>query len=167
MSGLFLEGIFDGSAYPSAVLIDYPIVIDKDSTGTRQMTGLLVSEPTISSANSWGPILNDVTNLQDLASLLGTSDMWSWIGASVMCWKGTSPIKTSIEFYLINYKRGLNLEQKIKDLSILTSMTNIGDNAKVRVHGGYEPRVLETNRAFFNNGVGGQRTGSILVEKFS
>lgn len=148
---LFLDGIFSSSSSipPSAVVIRYP----KVGAHIRQtLTGLLVSEPTVSSAISWGPILNDVSNLQDVASLLGSADMWTWIGASVMCWKGTSPIKTSIEFYLINYKRNLGLENGLKDLNYLTSLYDVGKKVAVEVHGGYKARVLETNRSQFDNG---------------
>ena len=148
---LFLDGIYDeGRLSPSTVVIRYPTV---DGGSRPSMRGLMTSEPTLSSKNKWGPILNDITNIQDVASLLGSSEMWSWIGASVMCWKGTEPIKTSIEFYLINYKKGLNLDKKIKDLNYLTSLYDTGKKVAVKVHGGYQARVLETNQAHFNNGV--------------
>ena len=80
--------------------------------------------------------------------------MWSWIGASTMCWKGTDPIKTSIEFYLINYKEGLKLEEKLREANKLVSLYNIDKNKKiaVEVHGGYKARVLENNQTYFNNG---------------
>ncbi len=152
---LFLDGIFtDGNKAPSAVTIYYPVVNDKGETMSAKhtLTGLLVNEPTVSSSNRWGPILNDITNIQDVASLLGSENMWSWIGASVMCWKGTDPIKTSIDFYLINYKRGLNFQAKLKELNFLTSLRDIGKAVAVSVHGGYSARVLETNQTHFNNG---------------
>lgn len=157
---LFLDGIFDESRVsPSAVNIKFPT----RATRTRQyLTGLLVSEPTISSQNKWGPILNDITNIQDVASLLGSAHMWSWIGASVMCWKGTDPVKTTVEFYLINYKRNLGLEEKLKDLNYLTSLYDEGHNAAVIVHGGYKARVLETNKSFFNNGNSSTDNADIL-----
>lgn len=158
---LYLDGIFDlllGEGAPSSILIDYPIASeseDKDKRGREGsrglLQGLLVSEPTLSTGVKWGPILNDVTNLQDVASLLGSEHMWSWIGASVMCWKGTTPLTTSIEFYLINYKRGLGLEQSLKELNYLTALKKVGE-ATVAVHGGYAARVLSTNTELFNNG---------------
>jgi hypothetical protein len=148
---LFLDGIFDESRVsPSSVNIKFPVRM----TGTREyLTGLLISEPTISSQNKWGPILSDITNIQDVASLLGSEHMWSWIGASVMCWKGTDPVKTTVEFYLINYKKNLRIEEKLKDLNYLTSLYDEGKNISVGVHGGYKARVLETNRTHFNNGL--------------
>lgn len=148
---LFLDGIFDeGRVSPSSVNIKFPT---RSNRARKYLTGLLISEPTISSQNKWGPILNDITNIQDVASLLGSAHMWSWIGASVMCWKGTDPVKTTVEFYLINYKRNLGLEEKLRDLNYLTSLYDEGHNAAVIVHGGYKARVLETNKSFFNNGL--------------
>lgn len=147
---LFLDGIFDeGRLSPSTVVIRYPTA---DGGSRPSMRGLMVSEPTLSSKNKWGPILNDITNIQDVASLLGSGEMWSWIGASVMCWKGTEPIKTTIEFYLINYKKGLKLDEKLKDLNYLTSLYELHKAVAVQVHGGYQARVLETNTAIFSNG---------------
>ena len=148
---LFLDGIYDeGRLSPSTIVIRYPTV---DGGSRPSIRGLMTSEPTLSSKNKWGPILNDITNIQDVASLLGSSEMWSWIGASVMCWKGTEPIKTTIEFYLINYKQGLKLDEKLKDLNYLTSLHEIkGKAIAVKVHGGYQARVLETNTAIFSNG---------------
>lgn len=148
---LFFDGIFDESKVsPSSVNIKFPA---RSTRARKYLTGLLVSEPTVSSQNKWGPILNDITNIQDVASLLGSEHMWSWIGASVMCWKGTDPIKTTVEFYLINYKKNLGLEEKLKDLTYLTSLYDEGNEIAVIVHGGYKARVLETNRTHFNNGL--------------
>lgn len=147
---LFLDGIFDqNNVSPSSVNISFPVI---GQGFDSSLTGLLVSEPTMSSSINWGPILNDLSNIQDVASLIGSSQMWSWIGASAMCWKGTSPLKTSIEFYLINYKPGLKLEEKLKQLNYLTSLTRV-DDAKiaVQVHGGYKAPVLQANSDYFNN----------------
>ena len=148
---LFLDGIFDSAnRSPSSVVLKFPI----QGGGTSSLVGLMTSEASISGSNKWGPILSDLTNIQDIASLLGESHMWSWIGASTMCWKGTDPIKTSIEFYLINYKEGLKLEEKLREANKLVSLYNIDKNKKiaVEVHGGYKARVLENNQTYFNNG---------------
>ena len=148
---LFLDGIFDSvNRSPSSVTMYFPVQNKKKMS----ITGLMTSEASVSGSNKWGPILSDVTNIQDIASLLGESHMWSWIGASTMCWKGTDPIKTSIEFYLINYKEGLGLEGKLKEANKLVSLYNIDKNKKVavEVHGGYKARVLETNQTYFSNG---------------
>ena len=107
---LFLDGIFnDGNRSPSAITIRYPVVYP-DGYDDDTITGLLISEPTMSTSINWGPILNDLSNIQDISSLIGASQMWTWIGASAMCWKGTSPLTTSVEFYLINYKPGSSSE---------------------------------------------------------
>lgn len=148
---LFLDGIFDeANRSPSSVTMYFPVQNKK----RMSITGLMTSETSISGSNKWGPILSDMTNIQDIASLLGESHMWSWIGASTMCWKGTDPIKTSIEFYLINYKEGLKLEEKLREANKLVSLYNIDKNKKiaVEVHGGYKARVLENNQTYFNNG---------------
>lgn len=149
---LFLDGIFDSvNRSPSSVTMYFPTT----TSGQMSITGLMTSESSVGGANKWGPILSDVTNIQDVASLLGESHMWSWIGASTMCWKGTDPIKTDIEFYLINYKKDLGLENKLKEANKLVSLYNIDNNSKniaVQVHGGYKARVLENNKTYFDNG---------------
>lgn len=154
LNGLFLDGIFEVGLSPNCVRFEYP----RPDQSSSSLTGLLVSEPTLSSANKWGPILSDVSNLQDIASLLGSSNVWSWIGASVMCWKGTDSLKTNVEFYLINYKRNLGLEQKLKELNYLTSLFQDGEIA-VKVHGGYQPQVLADNPSQFQNPPGGDKKG--------
>lgn len=168
---LFLDGIFDADSYsPSQVVINFPMI---DSTGSSQsssIVGLLVSEVTTSSQIKWGPILSDLTNLQDVASLMGSAHMWSWIGASTMCWKGTDPIKTSIDFMLINYKPGLRLEEKLANLHKLASLERTKDKngktglATVQIHGGYVANILSTNEQMFDNNV--ERTESDTKQTF-
>ena len=160
---LFLDGLFNadttGKMPPSAVKIIFP-VLNVQTGATRSyesIQGLLTNEVTISSSVKWGTILNDVSNLQAVASLLGDAKMWTWIGASTMCWYGTEPIKTGFEFYLINYKRGMKLEEKLKNLNLLTSLTRAG-SATAYVHGGYAAKVLSTNNTIFNNGLPGGAT---------
>ena len=120
---LFLEGLFNqdigGKLPPSAIRMTFPVLSTQDGSfqGYEILQGLLSSEVTVSSQIKWGSILNDVSNLQAVASLLGRQKMWSWIGASTMCWYGTEPIKTGFEFYLINYRRGLKLEEKLTKLN--------------------------------------------------
>ena len=124
---LFLDGLFNstttGKMPPSAVRIFFPVLDQRTGTTRRyeNIQGLLTNDVTVSSQVKWGTILNDVSNLQAVASLLGNEKMWTWIGASTMCWYGTEPVKTGFEFYLINYRRGMNLEDKLKNLNLLTS----------------------------------------------
>ena len=77
--------------------------------------------------------------------------MFSWINASTMCWKGTSPLNIGVEFYLINYKRdGLGLEAKLKELIKLAAIGKDDGNSNsifVKVHGGYKPDVTSDNFA--------------------
>ncbi len=143
---LFIENILTETS-PSTVDIMFP---DRVTTVYEHLRGLLTSEVSVSTGVKWGPILNDVTNLQDLASLLGQQSMWTWIGASTMCWKGTDPLKTSIDFYLINYRPQLGIEETLKKLNYFTSLEQDGA-ATVYVHGGYMADVLTTNNSLFNN----------------
>lgn len=162
---LFLDGIFNTDMTtqlsPSAVRIYFPVakVGGSKTSYYDKIQGLLTNEVTVSSQVKWGTILNDVTSLQGVASLLGEAKMWTWIGASTMCWQGTEPLKTGIEFYLINYKRGLNLEDKLKNLNMLTALVGAG-RAQVLVHGGYSSKVLETNKDLIANGSGGNKEGT-------
>lgn len=152
---LFLDGIFNsdttGKLPPSAIKVFFPVLSQGAKRNYESIQGLLTNDVTLSSQIKWGTILNDVSSLQAVASLLGSSRMWTWIGASTMCWYGTEPIKTNFEFYLINYKRGMKLESKLTNLNTLTSLYRAG-NASVYVHGGYAPQVLVTNNQYFNNG---------------
>ena len=153
---LFLDGIYNsettGKIPSSAIKVFFPVLNQGASRSYTSIQGLLTNEVTLSSQIKWGSILNDVSSLQAVASLLGSARMWSWIGASTMCWYGTEPIKTNFDFYLINYKRGLNLEKKLTALNTLTSLYKAG-NASVYVHGGYAPQVLVSNNTVFNNGI--------------
>lgn len=158
MANLFLDGMFNDNNSPSSVSIRLV-----SSGNTFTLRGLMVSEPTFSAQNSWGTIINDLSNLQDFASMAGSNNQVSWIGASTMCWKGTKPLSVSFDFYLINYKRNLPFEsverggkgtlQKLVSLASLSKPT--GDAmewtkfTRVNIHGGYVPDVLSTNNFFF------------------
>lgn len=140
MAKLFLDGIFTNSSQsPSSIRI----VLEG---GGVDLVGLSTSDPSFSAQNKWGPVINDVSNLQDLFSLVG-SNMASWVHASTMCWKGTSPLNIGIEFYLINYKRGLGLEKQLKELVKLAAIGVQGGmgGIAVDVHGGYKPDVTSDN----------------------
>jgi len=158
MAKLFLDGIFNSdSNSPSTITISVPV-----ATGTSFITksgsilrGLIIGDPTWSASNKWGPIINDLSNLQDWASLLGENNQFSWINASTMCWKGTAPLAISVEFYLINYARGKSAELKrnlsnfVKLAAVAKSENN--SNFRVQVHGGYAPDVLSGNKKFFSS----------------
>ena len=158
---LFLDGLFNsettGKMPPSAIKVIFPVLNQQKGTtrSYESVQGLLSNDVTVSSQVKWGTILNDVSNLQAVASLLSDKKMWTWIGASTMCWYGTEPIKTNFEFYLINYKRGMKLEEKLTNLNLLTSLVR-ADKFRVYVHGGYAAKILNTNTIMFNNGVAKQ-----------
>ena len=160
---LFLDSIFKLESQndsSSVVYISMPNPPEKLANSlsdtSPQLTGLMVGDPTWTASNKWGPIINDVSNLQDVASLVGESSMFSWIGASTMCWKGTSPLSIGIEFYLINYSQELNLESQLRSFVKLASLyrdpdATKGANYKVLVHGGYAPDVISGNKSFFTS----------------
>jgi hypothetical protein len=160
---LFLDSIFklesqnDSSSVVYISMPNPPEKLANAPSGTSpQLTGLMVGDPTWTASNKWGPIINDVSNLQDVASLVGESSMFSWIGASTMCWKGTSPLSIGIEFYLINYSQELNLEAQLRSFVKLASLyrdpdATKGANYKVLVHGGYAPDVISGNKSFFTS----------------
>lgn len=156
MSTLFLDGIFtDGSESPSSVKITMPNRSSKSNVPAINLVGLMQGDVSFSAQNSWGTIVNDISNLADLASLSGSNNMFSWIGASTMCWKGTSPLSIGIEFFLINYKKGLQLEEQLKTLVKLAALDeNVNATANsgsytAQVHGGYAPDLFSDNTSLF------------------
>ena len=123
MANLFLDGILgDSSDSPSTVRIK--LMNPSEKAGLRvDLKGLMIGDPTFSMGNKWGTIINDLSNLQDFSSLVGSDSMFTWINASTMCWKGTNPLSMAIEFYLINYKsKELDLEGQLRNLSKLASL---------------------------------------------
>ena len=160
MATLFLEHIFEiGSDSPSSVTITVPNKSAKLARGddaNPQLVGLMVGDPTFTAQNRWGTVIEDVSNLQDLTSLVGGESMFSWINASTMCWKGTAPLGIGIEFYLINYKKDLGLERNLRSFVKLASLygdpdATAGQNYKVLVHAGYAADVLSGNKKYFTS----------------
>ena len=157
---LFLDGIFNtegnGNDSPSAVYITMPFSSGKPEDGAPILIGLMTGDPTWSASNKWGPIINDISNLSDISSLIGSDSMFTWINASTMCWKGTSPLSLSFDFYLINYSKGLEIEAKLRSFVKLASLykdpdATVGANFKVLVHGGYAADILTGNSGYFDN----------------
>jgi hypothetical protein len=144
--GTYLTGMFSNNNSPSRVVITMP---DKST-----LTGLMNGDPSFSAGNKWGTVINDLSNLADFSSIIGSSDVWSWIGASTMCWKGTNPLGVSFEFYLINETPSLDLKTPLKALVKLAALSR-SDGAvtalQVKVHGGYAPEVLANNTSFFTS----------------
>ena len=156
MVNLYIQDIFnENSTNPSSLHIGFPVANKNGGKPDVQtLSGIIASEPTIVTGNKWGPILNDVSMLSFFGSLAGMKSLPSWIGASAQCWKGTDPIRINLDFYLINYKRGLNLEKKLNYLTKLTSLTlDRNSLTSVFVHGGYIVDPFHTNASRFNNSV--------------
>lgn len=155
-SKLYIDNIFSyESDSPSSVRIQV-MNPGKDINSNLNLVGLMVGDPTFSVQNSWGNILNDVSNLQDWNSLMGSESMFSWINASTMCWKGTSPLNIGIEFMLVNYRQGLNLEEGLREFVKLASLYKDRDAwldsaYKVKVHAGYAADILSSNAGLWTS----------------
>ena len=154
---LFLDGIFEGgNNYPGSVIITIPNPSQKIGS-SLELAGLMIGDPTWGAANTWGPIISDLSNLTDISSLVGTESMFSWISASTMCWKGTAPLSIGVDFYLINYKKsGLDLEDKLRTFVKLASLykdpdATVGADFKVLAHGGYAADIFKGNAKLFDN----------------
>ena len=153
---LFLDDIFNekAPASPNKVVLSVPIW-NGESTKRVTVCGLLASEPNINTGNKWGPILENYASISEFSSLLGLQSMFAWIGASTMCWKGTNPLSLNLDFYLINYRPNLNLEEKLKALTKLTALAeiktgNLANKVTVAVHGGYSAnKILADNQNQF------------------
>lgn len=154
VASLFLDGIYStNSDSPSSVRITMPNYNPEGNIDNINLVGLMTGDVSFSAQNNWGTVINDLSNLQDLASLAGSRNMFAWISASTMCWKGTQPLNISIDFYLINYKRGLNLEKNLKTLVKLASLSSStggwGEGFLAQVHGGYAPDIFQDNAGSF------------------
>lgn len=153
MANLFLDGIFSSvSNSPSTVRIDIPSFTEGERTILK---GLIIGDPSFSAQNKWGNVISDISSLTDFSILGGNDSLFSWISASTMCWKGTSPLNLQFEFYLINYAQGLNNKESLRELVKLASLSediesSIG-GAKVKVHGGYAADVLSGNVSYLDN----------------
>ena len=127
MAKLFLDGVFtNASNSPSSVRITFPT---GDNT-FDSLVGLMIGDITFGAQNKWGPVINDISNLSDISTLAGSQDLFSWISASTMCWKGTEPLAISIEFYLINYAKNLGLEAKLKNLDTPYTFKHLASSYK-------------------------------------
>lgn len=157
--GLYIEDMFSNATgrVPGRLIMHVPNY-DTTYSGIVSWTtlyGILTSEYTIGGQNKWGNIIENVAELTDFSSLVGSESMYTWIGSSVQCWKGTDPLNFTLDFIMVNYKPGLNLEDKLKSLLKLTSMNPtegvVGSQVSVGVHGGYTANVLQTNVGYFTS----------------
>ena len=156
--GLYFDRIFKEpeKKVPGKIKMVIPVIDNNSVSSTNVLlTGISISEPSLRGSNEWGPIMSDTSNLTDLASFLGSNALFSWIGASALCWKGTDPLKFNVDFYVLNYDPGLNVEVGLEALMKLVSLTRTADSSsfKVRIHGGYTPDVLANNANIFDNSI--------------
>lgn len=104
---------------------------------------LLSSDVSIQLANHFGNLLPGTEILAGLAQAIGAINIPSWIGASVQGWRGTDPVKFSLDMFLVNYRPNLKYEKTLKKLASLATISpssRTGALAHVthQVHGGYQ-----------------------------
>ena len=64
---LFLDGIFDENYMsPNKIKISFTEWVGNQAV-PKSMCGLLASEPTITTSNKWGPVIQNIENLQTLS----------------------------------------------------------------------------------------------------
>lgn len=138
-----------------------------------KIKAILTEDPTYSVQNNWGPILPGIQTLSDISQMADSTNIIAFINASSAGWKGTEPLTISVQFILLNYKRGLNIKKQIKELAKMAALeqaTN-GGGALVQVHGGYSNKFFADNKTLFidadaNNGnssLASTTTGLITV----
>ena len=120
---------------PSVAVITLP---DKSS-----FQALLSSDVSVQLSNHFGNLLPGTEMLAGLAQAIGAVNIPSWIGASAQGWRGTDPIKFTLDMFLVNYKPHLNYEKSLKKLASLatispSSRTDALAHVTHQVHGGYQ-----------------------------
>lgn len=147
----YLPKTKNGDPCVSTITIVLPDSEHPNSSG--RIKGLIENDVSVTLGNSFGPLVPDLTTLQDFFMLADIKTIPSWIGASAQTWKGTNPIAFSTDMYLINWSPDLNYEGELKDLGAFCTLTQSGSsNFMVKVHGGYQPNFLSNNNQFFNMG---------------
>lgn len=169
MAKLYLEGIFSEiSSSPSTV----NIVIPYSPQEHKILNGLMTSDVSFSAQNTWGPIVNDLTNLQDFGSMMGSDSLFSWIGASTMCWKGTKPLSIGFSFYLINYSQTQEdfkepLKYLVKLGALNKSSQDFANGLRVTVHGGYAADLLSSNKEYFDGNKAFKDSSALDLSSYS
>ena len=135
---------------PSVAVITLP---DRSS-----FQALLSSDVSVQLSNHFGNLLPGTEMLAGLAQAIGAVNIPSWIGASVQGWRGTDPIKFTLDMFLVNYKPGLKYESTLKKLASLATVSpssRTGASAHIthQVHGGYETNAsaFASNIQFFES----------------
>lgn len=154
----------DPNQYPSGVVDIWcpnaSVNISKDdpNRGSRMMIrAILESDIRFSIGNKWGNLIELGTELSDTqqALNLGNHNLFHWISASSVGWKGSEPLTITFTCYLVTVKSPEAGQISIKEqalslISLAALYVNMDDNpviknATVKVHGGYEPRYFTGN----------------------
>ena len=131
----FMPGTADSPSIARIILPD-----------TSSFSALVSSDISVQLANKFGNLLPGVEMLSDIAQLVGAVNIPAWIGASVQGWRGTDPIKLSLELFLVNYKPNLNYEESIRKLTKLCTVSRsdrdgVSGHWTQQVHGGYSTKA--------------------------
>lgn len=128
--------------------------------------GYLTEDPTIKLQNNWEAIIPDISMINDFAQIAGLGAK-SWIATSSASWKGTEPIKLSLNFYLITCRMkqltgggkgpDMPISEQASAFAQLCAISpggsggendGITSSINVNVHGGYKPQVFNRNADF-------------------
>jgi len=152
--GLFIDSYLPKTINDGNKVSTITIILPGYPGEEGKIRGIVENDVSVTLGNSFGPLVPDLTTLQDFFMLADTKTIPSWIGASAQTWKGTNPISFSTDMYLINWSPDLNYEKQLKALGSFCTLTQSGSsNFMVKVHGGYQPNFLSSNNKFFNMGV--------------
>jgi len=151
----------DPKLYPAGVIdIDCPITSvapmkNNPEVGARmRIRALLDTDIKFSLSNKWGSLIDLGTELSDFQQLLniGHHNLLQWISASSVGWKGSEPLRITFSCYLITYKsKQISIKDQAQSLVSLAALyvntdgNPVMNQATVKVHGGYEPKVFVGN----------------------
>ena len=99
----------------------------------EKIKAILTEDPTYSVQNNWGPILPGIQALSDISQMADNTNIIAFINASSAGWKGTEPLTISVQFILLNYKRGLNIKKQIKELAKMAALEQATNGGGARV----------------------------------
>lgn len=142
--------------------VDTPSIATIKLPSGSSFQGLLANDLSVQLSNSWGNLLPGVEMLSEIAQAVGAVNIPAWIGASVQGWRGTSPIKFSLELFLVNYKPHLDYEKKLKELAKLATVSRSSRGGPSghwtqQIHGGYSTTAsaFASNLQFLDRGNNG------------
>lgn len=128
--------------------------------------GFLAEDPIINLKNNWDSAIPDISSINDFTQIAGKGAS-SWLATSKAAWKGTAPIKVTLNFFLITYLKAQiggtskkSYERPISEqaarlgqlLAVGAGSGSVfnfkGTDLSVSVHGGYKPAYFERNAEF-------------------